>query len=213
MPQRETLATVVRPEAAHPQVDQFPFRRAIFEQQAAGGCPEMRFTTGSPFRHIGCFLQLATVNAVSARFACADSPMHHRSLYRGPALLPSFIRAVEDLRGVRIVRLQGPVGMEIGQEEREAEKASQEAAGAFSCSLLLDFKATTAWDSSTIASLVKALRRRLAAHAKVGIINAPPKLLALLEISRLLDMFPIYSSEAMALAKLAATTNISIAAP
>jgi anti-anti-sigma factor len=113
----------------------------------------------------------------------------------------SFIRAVEDVRGVRIIRLQGPVGMEIGQEEREAENASQ-AAAAFSRPLLLDFNATTAWDSSTIAYLIRALRRRLTAHAKVAIINAPPKLLAELEITRLRDMFPIYSSEDEALAKL-----------
>jgi anti-anti-sigma factor len=139
--------------------------------------------------------------------------MHRRSPYYGPGLLPSFVRAVEDVRGVRIVRLQGPVGMEIGEEEREAEEASEAAAGAFSRPLLLDFKATTTWDSSTIASLVQALRRRLAAHAKVAIINAPPRLLAELEISRLRDMFPIYSSEDEALARLADPTNISRAAP
>ena len=73
--------------------------------------------------------------------------------------------------------------------------------------LLLDFKATTAWDSSTIASLVRALRRRVAARAPAAIINAPPKLLAELEISRLRDMFPIYSSEDEALAELAESTN------
>ena len=114
----------------------------------------------------------------------------------------SFIRAVEDVRGVRIIRLQGPVGVEIGQEEQEAEDASQSAAAAFSRPLLLDFNATTAWDSSTIAYLIRALRRRLAAQAKVAIINAPPKLLAELDISRLRDMFPNYSSEEEALAKL-----------
>jgi anti-anti-sigma regulatory factor len=93
--------------------------------------------------------------------------------------------------------------MQIGQEQREAEETNEEIAGAFSRPLLLDFKATTAWDSSTIASLVQALRRRVAAHAKVAIINAPPKLLAELEISRLRDMFPIYSSEDEALDELA----------
>src|SRR6266496_3916220 len=142
--------------------------------------------------------------------------MHRRSSYHGPALrhaptpslFPSFIRAVEEIRGVRIVRLQGPVGMQIGREQREAEEMSEEIAGAFSRPLLLDFKATTAWDSSTIASLVRALRRRLAAHAEVAIINAPPGLLAELEISRLRDMFPTYSSEDEALAKLADPTNV-----
>jgi anti-anti-sigma regulatory factor len=119
-----------------------------------------------------------------------------------PQLLPSFIRAVEEVRGVRIIRMQGAVGMEIGQQEQEAEAAS-EAAAAFSRPLLMDFKATTAWDTSTIAYLVRALRRRMAARAKVAIINAPPKLLAELEISRLSDLFPIYSSEDEALAKLA----------
>ena len=88
-----------------------------------------------------------------------------------------------------------------------------EAAGAFSHPLLLDFKATTAWDSSTIASLVQALRRRVAAHAKVAIINAPSKLLAELEISRLRDMFSFYSSEDEAMAKLAGPTKISRTAP
>src|SRR5258708_38218546 len=137
--------------------------------------------------------------------------MHHRSPYHGltlrhapaPHLLPSFIRAVEDVRGIRIVRLQGPVGIQIGQEEREAEAAIEAAAGAFLRPLVLDFEATTAWDSSTIASLVQALRRRLAAQTKVAVINAPPRLLAELEISRLRDMFPIYSSEDEALAELA----------
>src|ERR1700754_2845534 len=92
-------------------------------------------------------------------------------------LLPSFIRAVEEVRGVRILRLQGPAGMEIGEEEPAAEAASK-AAAAFSRPLLLDFQATTAWDTSTIAYLVRALRRRVAAHAPVAIINAPPKLVA-----------------------------------
>ena len=124
----------------------------------------------------------------------------------------SFIRAVEDVRGIRIIRLQGPVGMEIGEQEQEAEKASR-AAAAFSRPLLLDFNATTAWDSSTIAYLVRALRRRVASHAKVGIVNAPPRLLAELEITRLRDMFPIYSSEDEALAKLADATNTSRAVP
>jgi anti-anti-sigma regulatory factor len=98
--------------------------------------------------------------------------------------------------------------MQLGQEEREAIEASGAVAGAFSRPLLLDFEATTAWDSSTIAALVQALRRRLAARAKVAIMNAPPKLLAELQISKLTDMFPIYASEDEALAKLADPTNI-----
>ncbi len=141
--------------------------------------------------------------------------MHRRSPHYGlaprhapaPRLLPPVVRAVEDVRGVRILRLQGPVGMQLGQQERAAVEASEAAAGAFSRPLLLDFEATTAWDSSTIAALVQALRQRLAAHATVAIINAPRKLIAELEISRLSDMFPIYSSEEEALARLAGSKN------
>src|SRR4051794_35637097 len=132
--------------------------------------------------------------------------MSHRP---APPLLPSFIRTVEDVRGVRIVRLQGPVGMQIGLEQRKAEEASEAADGAFSRPLLLDFGGTTAWDSSTIAYLVRALRQRAAAQAKVAIINAPPKLLADLEISKLRGVFPVYSSEDEALAKLTAPTTMS----
>jgi anti-anti-sigma regulatory factor len=91
--------------------------------------------------------------------------------------------------------------MQIGKAEQDLEK-SQWASGGFSRALLLDFRATTEWDSSTIAYLIRAVRRRLPGHAKVAIINAPPKLLAELEITRLRDLFPIYSSEEEALAKL-----------
>jgi hypothetical protein len=129
-----------------------------------------------------------------------------------PHLLPPFIQAVDEVRGVRIIRLQGPVGTQIGQQEKEAEDASK-TAGAFSRPLLLDFKATTAWDFSMIAYLVRALRRRTGSHAPVAVLNAPPQLLAELEISRLRDMFPIYASEDEALAKLADPTNISRASP
>jgi anti-anti-sigma factor len=137
------------------------------------------------------------------------SPYHVLAPRHAPAprRLPPFVRAVEDVRGVRIVRLQGPVGMQLGQQERAAVEASEAAAGALARPLLLDFETTTAWDSSTIAALVQVLRQRLAARAKVAIINAPRKLVAELEISRLSDMFPIYSSEDEALARLAYPKN------
>ena len=128
---------------------------------------------------------------------------------RAPHRLPSFIRAIEESRGVRILRLQGPVGIQIGEEEQEVEAMSN-AAAAFARPLLLDFKGTTDCDSSTIAYLVRALRRRVAAHAPVAIINAPPRLVAELEITRLRNLFPIYSSEHEAVANLASPTNTAL---
>src|SRR5262249_49877847 len=120
-----------------------------------------------------------------------------------PHLFPSFIRSVEDVRGVRILRLQGAVGKEIGEDEKRAEEANSAVPGVFSRPLLLDFEATTSWDTSTVAYLVQALRRRVAARAPVAILNPPPRLLAELDISRVLDLFQVYHSEDEALTKLA----------
>jgi anti-anti-sigma regulatory factor len=122
-------------------------------------------------------------------------------------LLPSFIRSVEDVGGVRILRLRGPVGKEIGGDVQKAEDAAKATPGVFSRPLLLDFKETTAWDSSTVAYLIRAMRRRVEAHAPVAILNPPPKLLAELEISRLLELFPVYHSEDEALEKLVSSTG------
>lgn len=69
----------------------------------------------------------------------------------------------------------------------------------FERSLLLDFAETTGSDFSTVAYLVDALRRRVATSAHVGIINAPPPLLAELAIARLEGLFSVFGSEQEAL--------------
>lgn len=115
-----------------------------------------------------------------------------------PESLPEFIREVEDKPGVRVLRLRGSVGKEIGGEVQAAEKEAEKE-GAFSRSLLFDFKETTGWDFATIAYLVEALRQRMAARAQVGIINASPQLVAELQIARLEGMLRVYASEEEAL--------------
>jgi hypothetical protein len=37
-----------------------------------------------------------------------------------PDELPEFIRELRDIRGVRVIRLQGPVGKDIGAGNRES---------------------------------------------------------------------------------------------
>lgn len=116
--------------------------------------------------------------------------------------LPPFIRAVEDIRGVRVLRLHGPVGAEIAPQVDAADEYAR-ATEAFGRPLLLDFKDTTGCDFATVAFLVRALRRRLAARAAVGIVNAPPYLVSELEIAKLQGLFRVFGSESEALAALA----------
>ena len=119
-----------------------------------------------------------------------------------PITLPAFIREVQDIRGVRVLRLQGPVGMEIGRQFAAAEEAAERSKDVFLRPLLIDFKGTTGWDFSTVAYVVETLRRRMPAHMQVGIINASPQLAAEFKIAKLDGMFRFFASEEQALAEL-----------
>jgi hypothetical protein len=119
-----------------------------------------------------------------------------------PAATPAFVQAIEDVRGVRIVRLRGPVGATVGAEYEAADKA-EDRDGAFGRPLLLDFKATTAWDTATVAFMVQALRRRVAGHVPVGVINAPAPLIGELEIAKLTSLFRVFRTEDEAVGALA----------
>lgn len=81
---------------------------------------------------------------------------------------PSMIREIRDIGGVRVIRLQGPVGKEVAAEADQAEKQAEQIAGAFTRPLLFDFAGTSGWDFSTVAYLVRALRRRMASGACIG---------------------------------------------
>lgn len=119
-----------------------------------------------------------------------------------PKALPAFIREVQDIRGVRVLRLQGPVGKEIGRQFRAAEEAAEKSKDVFLRPLLIDFKGTTGWDFSTVAYVVETLRRRMPAHVQVGIINPSPQLTAEFKIAKLDGMFRFFASEEQALAEL-----------
>lgn len=116
--------------------------------------------------------------------------------------LPQFIREVQEIQGVRVLRLQGPVGKEIGGQVEAAQEAAEKQE-MFTRPLLIDFKDTTEWDFSTISYLVQALRRHLAAGTNIGIINPSEKLVAEFEIAKVESMFQVYPSEEAAIAELA----------
>jgi hypothetical protein len=119
-----------------------------------------------------------------------------------PETLPDFIRAVEDVGGVRILRLRGSVGKEIGYKVTERNEQLERQGENFERPLLLDFAGTAGWDFSTVSFLVDALRRRMAASARVGIVNAPNELIAELQIARLEGLFVLSDTEQDALAAL-----------
>ena len=121
-----------------------------------------------------------------------------------PGPLPESIRALEEIGGVRVVRLRGSVGREIGPQVDAADEAAAKTPGVFERPLLFDFKEATDVDSATVAYLIRALRRRVPAHVPVGIVNAPPKLVAELEISRVEPLFRLFRTEEEAIAELAA---------
>jgi ABC-type transporter Mla MlaB component len=113
---------------------------------------------------------------------------------------PDFIREVTDSGGVRVFRLHGPVGKDIGDQFSAAQAAASPTS--FLKSLLIDFAGTTSCDFATVAFLVKLIRNRMDSGARVGIINAPPELLAEIRIAKVDSMLLIFDSEAEALAVL-----------
>lgn len=112
--------------------------------------------------------------------------------------LPPFVRSIEDIRGIRVVRLDGPVGKDSGDEMTEYRKRVQEHAD-FSRPLLLDFSDAKACDFTTVAFLVDALRKRMKEDAHIGIVNAPKELVAELRLAQLQGVFPIFESESEAI--------------
>ena len=130
--------------------------------------------------------------------------LFNRSRPSTPALdsVPDFIGEVQDVRGVRVLRLKGPVGKEIGRQFSVAEESAERSKDVFARPLLIDFRDSTDWDFSTVAYVVEALRRRVAAHAQVGIVNASTQLVAEFKIARLDGLFRFFASEEQALAEL-----------
>lgn len=105
---------------------------------------------------------------------------------------------------MRVIRLPGSVGRDVGAEADGADSEAAKTEGVFGRPVLFDFKETTDVDSATVAYLVRALRRRLAAHMPVGIVNAPPLLAAELEITRVGPLLLVFRSEDEAVRELAA---------
>lgn len=115
---------------------------------------------------------------------------------------PAFVRLVEDVRGVRVVRLHGPVGKSIGSYTELPEDTPTPPEPAFCGSALFDFEGASECDFVTVSLLVLAARDRMAAKARVGVINPPAELVAELRIAKLVPMIEVFASEVEAIEKL-----------
>jgi anti-anti-sigma regulatory factor len=121
------------------------------------------------------------------------------------SVLPPFILRVEEVRGVRILRLNGDVGKSIGKEVQDAEGGSEKA-GDYCKNVLFDFEQVTTCDFSTIAYLVNSLRKHAGHSTRVGIIKPGDMLNAELEISKLDPLFECFASEEEAIEAFAPTS-------
>ncbi len=126
-----------------------------------------------------------------------------------PDALPAFVSRVDDIDGVRTVRLTGAIDHDIGAEVKQANASFEKSKDVFHRSVLLDFRDVTHTDSSTVAFLVDALRRRVASNARVGLLNPSQSLLSALEIARTRELFDVFDSEEEALASLGGSSGSS----
>lgn len=124
------------------------------------------------------------------------------SKHEPPVGLPPFLRAVETIDGVCILRMQGNVGRCIAGEVNERADAV-DGLELFNRPLLIDFSGTSGSDFSTVAYLVQAVRNRVHAHAKVGILHAPKELKTQLEMAKVEGLFGMYEDEGEAIRALA----------
>ena len=115
------------------------------------------------------------------------------------SFLPTWIKKVEELKTIRIVRMQGDLNaIAVALIEKLDARARQQKRYEFK-HVLLDFEDVTSMDSSAVAGLLKALAEYKKTHQKLAIINlreAPRHMMRLAKVSHL---FPSYGSEVQAI--------------
>ncbi len=115
---------------------------------------------------------------------------------------PSSIWKTEERESVRIIRLQGPMGMETVSELERFWKKIKGQKTFRRKNILLDFGKVTHTDSATVAALINATFIFKEEHQKLGMINLGDKLLSLFEIFQVNNLVYFFSTEADALKQL-----------
>jgi anti-anti-sigma factor len=105
--------------------------------------------------------------------------------------------------GVTIVRLQGNITFDTLHGIRHEHE--QRFKGIKVKNIIADFKNISEIDTAAIVALVDRLKEMRSEYSKgaIGLINLPPKLRTLLEISKTKELFTEYGSEEEALVSLA----------
>ena len=118
--------------------------------------------------------------------------------------LPPWIKAVEERRALRILRVQGRVDMTVvAHMEKFSEKMRNEK-GFEHKQLLLDFADVSYIDTSVVAVLLKTMGVYKKTHHKLGIINLGEEPRNMLEITKVDKLFILYENEAQAVQALEA---------
>jgi anti-anti-sigma factor len=117
--------------------------------------------------------------------------------FRRQESLP-FLKEIETLKNLRIIRLQGAVDMTTLPNIERIKTRAKAQRGLMEKNILLDLRHVTHVDSSTIASLLVALSEIKKEKHTLALVNIPPTLKNILDIGEYRKLVPVYANEARA---------------
>lgn len=119
--------------------------------------------------------------------------------YKEKNFLATWIKKVEELKTIRIVRIKGELNaFAVAVLERLDARARHQKGYEFK-HLLLDFKDVVSMDSSAVAALLKALSEYRKTHQKVAIVNLTEAPWHMMRLAKVSHLFPSYANEEQAI--------------
>jgi anti-anti-sigma factor len=109
-----------------------------------------------------------------------------------------FLKEIENLKNLRIIRLQGAVDMTTLPHIEKIKAKAKEQRGLMGKNILLDLKDVTHVDSATIAALLVALSEIKKEKHTLALVNIPPALKNIIDIGEYRKLVPVYANEARA---------------
>ena len=120
-------------------------------------------------------------------------------LEKEQTLVPEWIKAVEELKKIRIIRLVGEIGALAVSKLEQFSALSRQQKGYEFKHILLDFSEVTLIDSAAVAALLKALRDYKNTHQKLALVNLKEGPRNMIRLTKVGHLFPSYASEAQAI--------------
>jgi anti-sigma B factor antagonist len=109
--------------------------------------------------------------------------------------------SVRDVQGVRILDLAGKIT--IGAGDVELRRLVEEALAAGKTKILVNLKEVTHIDSSGIGELVACYTTVKRRGGAMKLLNLPPKINDILQVTQLITVFDVFDNEAEAVASFA----------